>query len=199
MTEPVKTALYRFYGADKDLLYIGVTNDLGIRWHSHAKKKSWWPEVQHLAADWHPSRREALRAEANAITAEHPRHNVGHNREPSRPRPKRVTHARAKAIFQRGSLMHAEELSAFLRSTGPSLDTYAELGGGPVYIQRGDGRLYDPKDVRAWLAGVESSFAGGKLCRFYSLSRPASVARRDALLANWDAGYARREQEESAA
>lgn len=71
-----RTALYRFFGVDDVLLYVGITDHLGTRWHNHSRKKPWWPEVQRQTAEWHPSREAAAAAEIEAIQTEHPRHNV---------------------------------------------------------------------------------------------------------------------------
>lgn len=73
-----RTALYRFYGENDALLYVGITDHLGTRWHNHARKKPWWPEVRRQTAEWYPTRAEAAEAEIQAIRTEHPRHNVIH-------------------------------------------------------------------------------------------------------------------------
>lgn len=77
---PVPTALYRLHDHDGELLYVGITDDLGRRWHDHAKDKPWWPEVASKSIEWLPSRRRALAAEATTIRAERPRYNVQHNK-----------------------------------------------------------------------------------------------------------------------
>lgn len=45
MTTPGPHILYRLYNADKELLYIGVTNGLDLRFYEHARSKPWWGEV----------------------------------------------------------------------------------------------------------------------------------------------------------
>lgn len=70
-----RTAVYRIYGADSELLYVGITKDFGARWAQHAAKQPWWPEVARQTVDWHESREAALAEEARAIKAEGPRHN----------------------------------------------------------------------------------------------------------------------------
>jgi hypothetical protein len=77
--DDAQTALYRLFGDDDALLYIGIARYFGRRWHQHALAQPWWPEVKRQTVDWHPSREEALRAEAAAIRTEFPRHNVVHN------------------------------------------------------------------------------------------------------------------------
>lgn len=75
-----RAAVYRAFAADAILLYVGVADNFGGRWTTHAATKPWWPEAVRLTVDWYPSRPEAEAAEAAAIHAEHPVHNVTHNR-----------------------------------------------------------------------------------------------------------------------
>lgn len=79
MTNPnagERTVLYRFYAADKTLLYVGITKRLGQRWAEHAKSQPWWPLVDHQTAQWLPVRAEALAAERSAIASEDPMFNI---------------------------------------------------------------------------------------------------------------------------
>lgn len=71
-----RTAVYRFFDAAGDLLYVGITNDVIHRWRKHAAEKTWWAEVQKQTVEWHASRKEAERAEGIAITWEYPRYNI---------------------------------------------------------------------------------------------------------------------------
>jgi hypothetical protein len=75
----ISTALYRLFGADGELLYIGISDAFGRRWRDHAMSKPWWPDVRRQAIDWHPSREDAEAAEKAAIKAERPKYNVAHN------------------------------------------------------------------------------------------------------------------------
>ena len=74
-----RTALYRFYDADGDLLYVGVSVTPWSRWKQHKGQKDWAEEVATTAVEWHDSRPEALAAEKAAIIAEEPRYNVQHS------------------------------------------------------------------------------------------------------------------------
>lgn len=76
---PVRTALYRLFDNSGALLYIGVSVSPEQRWMHHAEHKTWWPEVAQINFEWHPTRNEALRREADAIRHERPRYNVQHN------------------------------------------------------------------------------------------------------------------------
>lgn len=71
-----RTALYRFFVADKTLLYVGITKRLGGRWGQHANAQPWWPLVDHQTAHWLPVRDEALAAEKIAIATENPVFNI---------------------------------------------------------------------------------------------------------------------------
>lgn len=74
-----RTALYRFYDADGELLYIGITTDPDVRWACH-ESTSWWKEVDRMQTKvaWYDERAEAGSAEVAAIKAERPRHNRAH-------------------------------------------------------------------------------------------------------------------------
>lgn len=77
LTEP--TALYRFYDANDQLLYIGVSLEIAWRWRSHSRTKPWWTTVARATIDHYDTRRGALAAERAAIKAERPLWNVTHN------------------------------------------------------------------------------------------------------------------------
>jgi excisionase family DNA binding protein len=81
------TALYRLFGDDDALLYIGVAKTFGVRWHQHEQSQPWWPEVRRQTIDWHPDREDAEDAERAAIKAERPKYNVVHNGAPVKIRP----------------------------------------------------------------------------------------------------------------
>lgn len=78
MTETIseRTALYRLFGADGALLYVGITNAPEIRWKAHSHKKPWWPEVTEKTVMWFDDRTAAATAEARAIRLEVPRWNI---------------------------------------------------------------------------------------------------------------------------
>lgn len=75
-------ALYRFFGRDDELLYIGITFDLPARLAAHRKGKHWWSDIVRIGIESHTSRKAALEAERQAIIAEQPRWNVTHNQRP---------------------------------------------------------------------------------------------------------------------
>jgi predicted GIY-YIG superfamily endonuclease len=71
-----RTALYRFYGTDGALLYVGITQNIDERWTAHERDKPWWPQVTEKALEWFDSRPLALAAERKAVQEESPVHNV---------------------------------------------------------------------------------------------------------------------------
>ncbi|HEY1127263.1 MAG TPA: hypothetical protein VGF83_05840 [Actinomycetota bacterium] len=70
------TTLYRFFGEDAVLLYVGITGNLPRRLGEHSSDKPWWLQVQHVTTSHYRSREEAATAELAAIRTEHPRFNV---------------------------------------------------------------------------------------------------------------------------
>src|SRR5690606_28443520 len=42
-----ETAVYRIYNAADELLYVGITNDLYVRWTDHKATKPWWRQEAH--------------------------------------------------------------------------------------------------------------------------------------------------------
>jgi hypothetical protein len=77
------TTVYRLYGHDGALLYIGVAGNPGRRFEQHAGEKPWWGEVKRADLTHYPTREQALLVERNSIAAEHPRHNILGRRPPS--------------------------------------------------------------------------------------------------------------------
>lgn len=83
-------ALYRFYDAAGDLLYVGITLNPDERWKKH-RKKPWWHTVASIRLETYLDRESVLAAEREAIITEHPVHNVVHNSNNGTTTPRRVT------------------------------------------------------------------------------------------------------------
>ena len=73
------TTVYRCRDITGALLYVGVAVNPGRRLSQHRLVKTWWPQVAAVELELHPTREAALAAEAAAIAAEQPAHNVTHN------------------------------------------------------------------------------------------------------------------------
>lgn len=78
-----RTAVYRFYDARGDLLYVGITNSPRHRFAQHAVNpdNEWWQHRASRRITWYDTRQQALRAEYVAIRKERPIHNKMHNRD----------------------------------------------------------------------------------------------------------------------
>jgi predicted GIY-YIG superfamily endonuclease len=71
--------LYRFFDAEDELLYVGITVGLRGRLAKHEVEKHWYGEIARISVEHFPSRDAVLAAEKAAIQAEKPQHNVQHN------------------------------------------------------------------------------------------------------------------------
>ena len=69
-------ALYRFYDAREELLYVGITDEPWRRWREHVRTKPWYPRVKHQAITWYEDKAAAEAAEREAIRSECPRFNI---------------------------------------------------------------------------------------------------------------------------
>jgi predicted GIY-YIG superfamily endonuclease len=74
--EPVPHWLYRIYGTEGELLYVGITRNLSARLAQHAREQSWGLEIRDVIARWYPDEASADAAETEAVRAEEPRHNI---------------------------------------------------------------------------------------------------------------------------
>ncbi len=70
------TALYRYFDEQDRLLYVGISGYLPTREHGHISKSRWMELAARSAIGRHPTRREALLAEREAIRTELPLFNV---------------------------------------------------------------------------------------------------------------------------
>jgi len=74
-----KTALYRWFDLNDNLLYIGVTGALATRQNSHFKRSSWAEFAASSTIEWITGRRNAELREKEAIVKEMPLFNSVHN------------------------------------------------------------------------------------------------------------------------
>ena len=76
------TAVYRFFDVNCDLLYVGNTNNITVRWADHAASKAWYAKVHHMTVVWYKDKATAEAVERHAIDREMPGRNVMHNPNP---------------------------------------------------------------------------------------------------------------------
>lgn len=69
---PGRTALYRLYDSENQLLYAGIATNPAQRWAMHASTQEWWPDVVMREVEWFATRAEAETAEAKAIADDGP-------------------------------------------------------------------------------------------------------------------------------
>lgn len=75
-----KQTLYRHFGADGELLYVGVTSRIPSRIKDHSKQSHWWLNISRIELEHFDSREAVLEAERAAIINEKPKHNIHHAR-----------------------------------------------------------------------------------------------------------------------
>ncbi|MFC4588641.1 GIY-YIG nuclease family protein [Sphaerisporangium corydalis] len=68
----VPTTLYRLYGIGDQLIYIGITENLGRRLKRHALTQRWWHRVVRIEVELYNNRDQADAAESVAIYSENP-------------------------------------------------------------------------------------------------------------------------------
>jgi hypothetical protein len=71
-----RTSVYRLFGADGALLYVGMGRNPMNRWSQHAVNHPWWMDVATFETAWYATREEASAEEKRAIRDEDPRHNI---------------------------------------------------------------------------------------------------------------------------
>ncbi|MGW6016031.1 GntR family transcriptional regulator [Streptomyces sp. NPDC055210] len=132
---PRRTALYRYFDAGDNLLYIGISNDPDFRWkaHLHEPRRDNWPKlVKRRTIEWHDSREEALAAEEQAIRTERPRCNGKHTYEeaPFDPTSWPAVRGRPKSPIIADLMRHEISICNWPAGTRiPSLRTLAKAAG----------------------------------------------------------------------
>ncbi|WP_200309150.1 hypothetical protein [Streptomyces adelaidensis] len=67
--------LYRFYDAERQPLYIGITGTGEVRIATHRRRSAWWELAEYIAVSAYPNWPSLAEAERAAIRAEKPRFN----------------------------------------------------------------------------------------------------------------------------
>jgi len=75
LLEPSNQTLYRFFNANNELLYVGITNNPFNRFSGHSKDKEWFKEITHSTMEHYPNRLAVDKAETIAIRSEKPKYN----------------------------------------------------------------------------------------------------------------------------
>lgn len=104
-------SVYRCYGAEGALLYIGMTGDVTRRMIQHRCNSPWGRSVVRIEVTIHQSREEAFRVEAEEITLRSPKWN-GLTVETQRPRKKRQPFDMAASSFGRALIEAGGNMTA---------------------------------------------------------------------------------------
>lgn len=70
----MRTCVYRFFNADNELMYVGISMNFNSRLNKH-RQRDWWPLVTRIEIEWHQGRESAKAAERAAIADEKPIYN----------------------------------------------------------------------------------------------------------------------------
>lgn len=165
-----RTTLYRFFGADGRLLYVGITMRLPVRLEEHQEWQPWWAEVVGATMEHFTSRRGAERAELAAIAAERPAYNVvgsplqaamarrSQTQVGRRPRRDCPLCGSNQAVYPDGRLLRH---SMAVRNEHDCIVYYGSCPGSgerwdlplPFYIQRPKGRpcAHDRSAMHGWV------------------------------------------------
>lgn len=127
------SAVYRHFDAEGQLLYIGCSTNPGARHQTHRCTSHWALKVATISVQWFENRAAAMEAEAAAISAEAPLHNIQHH--PVRPR-KKWDRANAHPFIR--AWMKAEGLSlrAAAERCGMSPSRFREIADGEAVPRR---------------------------------------------------------------
>ena len=79
-----KTALYRHFDINDNLLYVGIALKPLSRLEAHKSSSSWIEDVANIKVKWFENRVTALIEEELAIKTESPKYNIAHNSGNSR-------------------------------------------------------------------------------------------------------------------
>jgi len=74
----IRTALYRHWDVDGNLLYVGISLSAVHRLTQHKRDSHWHDQIANMTIEWFETREEALEAERTAIQLERPIFNKMH-------------------------------------------------------------------------------------------------------------------------
>lgn len=76
--DAVRTALYRHYDTNNELLYVGVSLSAITRLGQHKREQWWFERIARIDIEWYDTKSEALDAERHAIIHGRPLYNIVH-------------------------------------------------------------------------------------------------------------------------
>jgi hypothetical protein len=100
----MRTSVYRYYDADRRLIYVGITGRGMVRQAQHNSQAEWWPFVSTQEVEHVGSRPAALHRERELIERFRPPFNREHNPDWQRLRADYLAHVEAQASPHNGPL-----------------------------------------------------------------------------------------------
>jgi hypothetical protein len=163
----VSTAVYRFFDAENQLLYLGITHDLEKRWGAHERSQPWWLDVVRRQVAWYDTRKEAEHVEVAATATERPRYDRSGKRTDGREWEDRLALEIDRAV--RAVSEDIEAGTYPLWSVLPPYGALSQKYGIPVVgIARGLSSLAYHQKTLAYQQDV------------FAVSRPGCIPSRDA-------------------
>lgn len=142
-----RVAVYRLYGCDDDLLYVGIGELPAMRWQDHRAHKDWWPEVHRAEVVWRASRQEAEAEELRCIETDKPRYNVMGTYKHHKPR--------ARSVQMPVPVVQAKDIAAALDLTPAYVSQFLSKKRGfpqPCALgPSGRNRKWNTAEVVAWV------------------------------------------------
>jgi hypothetical protein len=166
---PERTAVYRIRGEGDELIYIGMTNSIPIRWNGHERVQPWWDEIRSLTVDWYESREEAAEVEKAAIPAEQPKYNVTYLKPARTGAPKRNGPVPVdwesfpyEPWDDDDDLINLEDVARTLRTFESPARAALRNTGGPRGFRLATQHLFRKGEIRRWIDAVEASQNGAE-------------------------------------
>lgn len=75
-------ALYRWFNEEGQLLYVGISRQIGRRVKEHSKTAAWFTQAAYMTLEWATDQLELEAMEKKAIQQEGPLHNTTYNHSP---------------------------------------------------------------------------------------------------------------------
>lgn len=142
-----RTQLYRHFGRNGILLYVGISLKTVVRLIQHRKASAWFDDITRIEVTHFPCREDAEIAEAVAIRDEKPMFNVA--------RPKVREKEVIPDISEYPEIDAADcyteaELAADMGLHVKTLAKHRRDGSGPKAVRSGDSILYPESWVDRW-------------------------------------------------
>lgn len=136
LLEPSSQTLYRFYNANRELLYVGITSNAFGRLSGHSKDKNWFTEVSYSTFTHYSSRFDVDQAETRAIVSEKPKYNKAKNPDYESP----VDHYRSlkgSILTNKPVKVGHEEIITVARMIYNSVSNRGKIAGALLLAMKG--------------------------------------------------------------